>query len=168
MENTLMNRWLVRLAPLILLAFQFGCSQAPPPVPPDTRAADEKAIRDMETAWGKEYTAKDLDKVMAHYADDASILMADMPIHTGKDAIRATFKDFLADPNFALDIQTGKVEVAKSGDVAYSQGTYTFVSTGPKKKAVTEKGKYVEVYKKQADGSWKVIEDMNNADAPAK
>jgi uncharacterized protein (TIGR02246 family) len=163
-----MYRWLVRLAPLALLASQFGCTQAPPPAPPDTRATDEKAIRDMEAAWGKEYTSKDLDKVMAHYADDASVLMTDMPIHTGKDSIRPLFKDLLADPNFALDIQTGKVEVAKSGDVAYSQGTYTFVATGPKKKPVTEKGKYIEVYKKQADGSWKVAEDMNNADAPAK
>ena len=42
------------------------------------------------------------------------------------------------------------------------------VSTGPKKKPVTEMGKYVEVYRKQTDGSWKVIEDINNPDAPAK
>ncbi len=163
-----MNRWLVRLAPLALLVSQFACTQAPPPAPPDTRAADEKTIRDMEAAWGKQYSSKDVDKVMAHYADDASALMPNIPIRTGKDSIRAIFKDLLADPNFALDIQTGKVEVAKSGDVAYSQGTYTFVATGAKKKPVTEKGKYIEVYKKQADGSWKVVEDMNNADAPAK
>jgi hypothetical protein len=40
--------------------------------------------------------------------------------------------------------------------------------TNPKtKKPVTEKGKYVTVYKKQADGTWKAIEDINNADAPA-
>lgn len=163
-----MNRWLARLAPLTFLAMQFGCTQAPPPAPPDTRAADEKAVRDMEVAWGKEYTGKDLDKVMAHYADDASALMPNTPIRTGKDSIRPLFKDLLADPNFALDIQTVKVEVAKSGDVAYSQGAYSFVSTGPKKKPITEKGKYVEVYKKQADGTWKVVEDMNNPDAPAK
>jgi hypothetical protein len=83
MEKTLMNRWLARLAPLALLVSQFACTQAPP-VPPDARAADEKAIRDMEAAWGKEYTSKDLNKVMAHYADDASALMPGLPIHTAQ------------------------------------------------------------------------------------
>ena len=59
----------------------------------------------------------------------------------GKEAIRAEMKDFVTDPKFSLDLVTAKV---------------------------AEKGKYVEVYKKQADGSWKIVEDIHNADAPAK
>jgi ketosteroid isomerase-like protein len=162
-----MNRWLVRLAPLALLASQFGCTQAPPPAPPDTRAADEKAIRDMEAGWGKEFTSKNMDKVLAHYADDAAVMMPNMALQTTASA-RTMFKGLMDDPRFSLDIRTAKVEVSKGGDLAYSQGTYTMVTTGPKKKPVTEMGKYVEVYKKQADGSWKVINDINNADAPAR
>ena len=34
------------------------------------------------------------------------------------------------------------------------------------KKAVSEKGKYVEVYMKQADGSWRIVADISNADGP--
>jgi ketosteroid isomerase-like protein len=61
------------------------------------------------------------------------------------------------------------VEVSTGGDLAYSQGAYAFTGTDPKtKRVMSEKGKYVEVYKKQADGSWKIVEDINNADAPAK
>jgi uncharacterized protein (TIGR02246 family) len=163
-----MNRWYLTIAPLALVLLQVACTQAPPPAPPDTRAADEKAIRDTEAQWVKDYQAKDVEKGVAHYADDASLLMPGMPIMTGKDTIKGAFKAFLADPAFALDFSAAKVEVSKGGDIGYTQGAYTMTMTDPKtKKPVTEKGKYVTVYKKQADGSWKAIEDMNNADAPA-
>ncbi len=157
----------IRLAPLALAVLLFGCAQAPPPAPPDTRAADEKAIRDMETAWVKEFAAKDMDKIVAHYADDAAILLSNAPTMVGKDAFRAGMKDFLADPKFTLDLKTVKVDVSKD-DLAYSQGTYSVTSTDAKtKKVMAETGRYVEVYKKQADGSWKIVEDINSPEAPA-
>jgi uncharacterized protein (TIGR02246 family) len=163
-----MKQVAIRLAPLALVLLQIGCTQAPPPPPPDTRAADEKTIRDMETAWVQEFAAKDLDKIVAHYADDGTVLLSNAPTMSGKDAIRAGMKEAIADPKFALDLRTVKVEVAKDGDLAYSQGTYSFTGTDAKsKKAVSETGRYVEVYKKQADGSWKVVEDINSPEAPA-
>jgi uncharacterized protein (TIGR02246 family) len=161
-----MNRWILRIVPLALAAFQFGCSDTPK-APPDTRAADEKAIRDTEAQWLKDIQAKDLDKDVSHYDNDASFLLPNAPIITGKTAITGVHKDLLADPNFALDFSSSKVEVAKSSDLAYSQGAYTMTTTDPKtKKPQTEKGKYITVFKKQADGSWKAIEDMLNGDAP--
>jgi uncharacterized protein (TIGR02246 family) len=163
-----MNRRYLKTAPLALVALQAACTQAPPPAPPDTRAADEQTIRDSETQWVKDFAAKDMDKIVAHYTDDGSVLMTGIPIMTGKDSIRGVLKDVVADPGFGLELKTVKVEVSKGSDLAYSQGTYSFTSTDPKtKKPLVEKGKYVEVYKKQADGSWKIVEDMNNADAPA-
>jgi uncharacterized protein (TIGR02246 family) len=163
-----MNRWYLTIAPLALLLSQAACTQAPPPAPPDTRAADEQTIRDSETQWVKDFAAKDMDKIIGHYADDGSVLMAGIPILTGKDSIRGVLKDVVADAAFGLELKTVKVEVSKGADLAYSQGMYSFTSSDPKtKKPVVEKGKYVEVDKKQADGSWKVIEDMTNPDAPA-
>ena len=52
-----------------------GCSQAPPPAPPDTRAADEKIIRDGEVAWMQDYASKDVEKILSHYADDATLMV---------------------------------------------------------------------------------------------
>jgi uncharacterized protein (TIGR02246 family) len=156
-----------RLAPFALALLLFGCAQAPPPAPPDTRAADEKAIRDMETAWVAEFAAKDIDKIVAHYADDGTLLLSNAPTMSGKDAIRAGMKMAIDDPNFALDLKTVKVYVSKD-DLAYSQGTYSYKGTDSKtKKVIAETGRYVEVYKKQADGSWKVVEDINSPEAPA-
>ena|ERR1700733_13390670 len=143
------------------LAFQLGCAPAQPPAAPDTRAADEQAIRDGEAQWVKDFATKDVERVAAHYADDASSMIPLMTLMTGKDAIRAGLKEEFSDPNSSLDFHPAKVEVSKSSDLAYSQGTYAYTSTDPKtKKAVIEHGNYVEVYKKQTDGSWKAAADI--------
>ena len=164
-----MNRWAC-IAAIGVLALT-GCTEAPapPPAPPDTRAADEKALRDDEAAWNKDWASKDLDKIVSHYADDASLEIPDMPIVSKKDDMRKTLMQVLGDPNWSISFASDKVEVSKGGDLGYVQGHYTVTETDQKtKKKVTEMGKYVTVYKKQADGSWKAIQDINNEDAPPK
>ena len=50
--------------------------------------------------------------------------------------------------------------------VTASQGSLTYTMTAPKtKKVLTRKGKYVTVYKKQADGGWKAVAVIWNEDA---
>src|SRR5258706_12090929 len=153
-------------AAVVVLA---ACTQAPPPVV-DTREADTKAIRDAEINTNAEMAKKDrnLDKVTSFWADDASMFVPDMPLLQGGTAIKGFIKEAANDPNFSIDFKSTKVEVSKAGDYGYSQGTYVQTMTDPKtKKVLTEKGKYVTVFKKQADGSWKAVADINNADAPA-
>ena len=73
----------------------------------------------------------------------------------------------LEDKNSSFSFASDKVDVAKSGDLGYSQGTMTYTFTDPKtKKVFTIKGKYVTVYKKQSDGGWKAVADIGNEDAP--
>jgi ketosteroid isomerase-like protein len=72
----------------------------------------------------------------------------------------------LADPNFSLTFQSTRAMASKGGDMVYSQGTYTMTMTNPKtKEPITDKGKYLTVYTKQADGSWKVVADTFNSDS---
>jgi ketosteroid isomerase-like protein len=157
------------IAPIASILILAGCSQAPPPVV-DTREADAKAIRAAEVKAVSDFSAKekDLDKITSFWADDASVFFPNMPILNGQGAIKPVIKEMLGDPNFTLTFGATKVEVSKASDYGYAQGTYTMTTTDPKtKKVLTEKGKYVTVYKKQADGSWKAVADINNADAPA-
>jgi len=74
----------------------------------------------------------------------------------------------MADPNFSMKFNTAKVEATASGDLGYTTGAYTMTMTDPKsKKVLREKGKYLTVYGKQMDGTWKIVDDINNPDAPA-
>jgi uncharacterized protein (TIGR02246 family) len=144
-----------------------GCSQAPAPAP-DTHEADAKAIRDVETAWVQAYATKDVDKIGVFYADDASVFMADSPVLTGIATIKAALKPMVEDKGFSISFASSKVEVSSAGDLGYSQGSYTMTMTDAKtKKVLTEKGKYVTVYKKQAGGGWRAVADSFSGDAPA-
>ena len=66
-------------------------------------------------------------------------------------------------PGFALSFTPTKIEVAKSGDIAYDVGTFELKTTDPQGKLVSEAGKYVVVWKKQ-NGQWKAVADIFNSD----
>ncbi len=67
-------------------------------------------------------------------------------------------------PGFALSFGSTKIEVAKSGDIAYDVGTFELRFNDASGKPTTEIGKYVVVWKKQADKQWKVVADIFNTD----
>jgi len=137
-----------------------SCSSAPPPAP-DTHDADVKAVTDDLAQWQKDFAAKDLDKIASHYADDAVVANPGSPAVTGKDAAKASLKDLVGDPAFALTLSPAKIETSKSGDMAYARGSYQLSMTNPvTRKPINDKGGYLELYRKQADGAWKVAVDM--------
>jgi uncharacterized protein (TIGR02246 family) len=148
---------------LALLLLTSACNQAPP----DTRAADESAVRDADTQWAKTAAANDLDGTVSYYTDDASLLPPNAPIATGKQAIRAVWASSLLSPDATVAWQVTKAEVARSGDLAYVVGAYQITPKGPQGKALEDHGKLVEVWKKQADGKWKTVADIFNSDLPA-
>jgi uncharacterized protein (TIGR02246 family) len=144
-----------------------ACSQTPPPASPDTRAADAQAIRDEIATSSGAAASKDYGKFFAYYDQDASVFAPDAPVVTGLPAIKTALQAAFADPNFAIDIQIAKVEVSKAGDIGYAQGTFTQKATNPKtKKAEAREGKWVTVFKKETDGSWKAVSDIFNFTGP--
>ncbi len=78
---------------------------------------------------------------------------------TGKDAIQKAWTDMLATPGFALTFSPTKIEVSRSGDLAYEIGEYSQTTNDKKGKPQTVKAKYITVWGKQPDGSWKALVD---------
>jgi len=143
-----------------------ACNQAPPPAP-DTHDADVKAISDLEAQWNKDYAAKDAEKITANYADDAVLMVPGGPATKGKPAIGAALKQMVSDPAMALSFSASRVEVAKSGDLGYTQGAYKLTVTDPMThKIISDHGSYVTTYRKQADGSWKAVADIAVSEVP--
>ena len=152
---------------LLLLALT-ACTTAPPAAPAVDVAAEQAKIHDAEAAQMKGWDAKDMERIVAYYADDATLMTPGLPAMKGKDAMRTGLKPFLADPNLKLETNDERVEVSKSGDVGFIQGSYKTVTTDAKtKKPMTDKGSYVTVFNKQADGSWKAVSDINTSELPA-
>jgi len=112
----------------------------------------------------KEWAAsiKDMDKFVSYYAPNASLYAPGMPVVTGSGPIREALTKMASAPGFSLSFNPVKADVGGSGDVGYTAGSYTSAMNG-----VSETGKYITVWKKQADGQWKVTEDIFNSDTGA-
>jgi ketosteroid isomerase-like protein len=133
----------------------------------DTRATDEATLRNLDAAWSEAAGAKDIDKTISFYSDDALVMPSNSPVLKGHAAARAMWQGMFSLPGFGGGWKSTKVEVASSGDLGYVTGTYEINETDASGKPKTDKGKYLEVWKKQADGGWKCVADMFNTDLPA-
>lgn len=151
------QKWIAGLL-LVSAAFFTGCDKPPAA---DTREADAKVIRALEVAWAKEAASKNVSTFVKYYTADALVLMTGAPAMRGTEAITAGLKGAMADPNFSITFETTKVTVAKSGDLAYTEGTFTeTITDAASKKKIREKGSYVTCWVKQADGGWKAATDV--------
>jgi len=148
---------------LALLGFTLACQ---PTATPDTRAADESAIRDLDVQWARVAAAKDAESVASYYAEDAALMAPNAPITMGQEAILGFWKSMVAIPGFSVGWKATKAEVARSGDLAYLIGTYELTVNDAGGKPINDRGKYSEVWRKQADGKWKVVADTFNSDLP--
>ena len=127
----------------------------------------EQALRDLDAQWSAAAAAKDVDKTVSFYSDDAIVMPPNALAATTKAAIRNLWSSLLTSPGVNMNWKTTKVEVSKSGDMAYASGTYQLTMNDPSGKSVNDRGKYLVVWEKQANGVWKCGADIWNSDLPA-
>ena len=127
---------------------------------------DKAGVRALDAEWARAATVGNGEAIAALYAPDAVLLPPGEPMVKG-EAAKKYWVDFTNGFSGPTELNTMAVEGA--GDMATAIGTYKMTLT-PKKagaKALpAEEGKYLEVLKRQEDGSWKIIYDMWSPDAP--
>jgi ketosteroid isomerase-like protein len=119
---------------------------------------ERNALLALDREWSQ--TTKDLNTFVTYYAPDGSAHAPGMPTATGPAAIKDAWMKMSSAPGFSLQWTPARADVGAAGDVGYTVGTYEATMNG-----ATDKGKYVAVWKKQFDGTWKVAEDIFNSDA---
>jgi len=124
----------------------------------------ERTLRDLDAQWSKAAAAKDLEQTVAYYSDDAIVLPPNTASATTREAIRNAWRDMLASPGFVITWKPIRVELGKSADLAWVSGTYEVTMNDPTGKPIHDRGKYLEVWKRQSDGNWKCGADMWNSD----
>jgi ketosteroid isomerase-like protein len=126
-----------------------------------SKGADEQTVRDLDAQWSKAAAAKDLDKTVSFYSDDAIVLPPNDTAKTTRDAIRALWKGLIGSVT-SVTWAANRVEMAKSGEMACLSGTYELTMNDGTK----DRGKYCEVWEKKG-GTWKCGTDIWNSDLPA-
>jgi uncharacterized protein (TIGR02246 family) len=152
------------LAMLMACGIAAACSSPKPVV--DTRPADAAAIKANALGLSAAAQAKDLDKTLAYYTDDAIWLEDKGPMLQGKAALRSAWQQVFAQDGPGLTFTTTAVDVAKSGDLATEYGTYLLEVADKNGHFKDQHGKYMTVWKKQPENTWKATMDIDNMDAP--
>ena len=130
-------------------------------------ATVRSAIEQTNTKFAAALQSGDSATVVSVYDADAIVMMANQPAWRGKSEITTNGIGMLKAVKFSdVRLNTSTVDVA--GDFAIETGSYEMTLTETGKKPMPDKGKYISVWKKQSDGSWKLYRDISNSDLPAK
>lgn len=157
-----MNRRINRM--IALLAFVgVATSGCQPQVNVGLTGEDTAALRQAVQAQLLAANAGDSAGWAAWYVDDAMVLPPDGPTVHSRAAIQ---KWLAALPPISNAIGQAD-EFAGRGDLAYVRGTYSMTMTPAGAPApLALKGKFIQIYRKQPDGSWKVAREIFNNDMP--
>jgi ketosteroid isomerase-like protein len=151
------KRLIVTIGMAICLSFSVGCQR-----PTGLSEADRTAIRQVGETDMKMMNAKDWMGDLALYTEDAIELPPNQAAVQGKAAIQSWMEGFPPFSNF----QVQSLEIGGQGDLAYDRGTYSMTMTPPGAAPIEDRGKYLTICRKQADGSWKIARLIYNSDLP--
>jgi uncharacterized protein (TIGR02246 family) len=125
--------------------------------------SDSAGIAAADSAFQAAANSGDAAAVAAVYASDASLLPPNLPVQRGSDAIRSFWGGLLDAYTVRFEISPDIIE--GRGDLAYNMGHYRFTAVPKAKSApgIADEGKFVEILKKQPDGTWKYAVDIYNS-----
>ena len=132
----------------------------------DSTAAVD-AINKADSLWNVQSSLNSAEGWLSFYSDDAIMMPPGEKVCVDKASRAVSIKNMFATPGANMRFEATKTEVSKSADMGYSTGIYHFKFKDAAGKNAQETGKFDETWKKQADGSWKCVVDIWNAD-PAK
>ena len=151
--------WIAVLVTMTLAAVSGSRSSAADPT-----ATTAETLRTLEAEFMKAALARGSQGYMSYYADDAVELPNGAAAIRGKENIAKTM-GFLDSKDNQLTWTPVYADISASGDLGYTYGTFEFRSKDKDGKPTVGHGKYTSVWRKQKDGSWKVVLDMGN-DSP--
>ncbi len=148
--------------PLPLAVLLLGCRPARVDL-----EAERRAILAQDEAWAAAAAAKDLERTLAYWTDDATLMPPDMPALKGRDAIRQYVAAGFQAPGFSVSWKAQEVDVAGDGAIAYEIASNQFTIADSRGAVHTTQGKGVTVWRKDPDGVWRCVVDVWNNLAPA-
>ena len=149
----------------LFLVVGVACGTAPS----GDAASTTKTLSELRTADSTVSTAiaaRDAERTATHYADDAVLMPVAEPIVEGRAAILEEWRHVFGIPGYASNSRLVASAVSAAGDLGYTRGTYESPMLGIGGKPVTERGKWVSVWKRGIDGKWRIVLDIYNTDAP--
>jgi ketosteroid isomerase-like protein len=126
----------------------------------------KKAVEDYNSAAIEAMTTNNYEKSLSYFADDATEMPPNEPAIKGKENIKAWMEKGAQSGVKATAVKFTSLEVVAAGNIGYEIGDYDMTFEIPSVGEVKDVGKYIAIFKKQQDGSWKVYAETWNSNAP--
>lgn len=128
--------------------------------------AEARELMQLSRDWSAMVGSGDLEAAIDLWADDAVMLPPDMPVLSGKAAIRDYVLGAATIPGFQISWEPVTAHVSKGGDMAYLIERNVIEVNGENGEKIVTHGKVVTVWRKDQDGQWKNVVDMWNSAPP--
>jgi ketosteroid isomerase-like protein len=125
----------------------------------------EPALLQADIEFGQASVVQGLPAWIERFAEDAVVFPAGGPLLRGKTEIVERWKKDAFDPQ-GLAWSPAGAQASGGGDFGFTYGVWEKTGKGPDGKLTVMKGKYLTVWRKNADGKWQVVADIGNADPP--
>ena len=126
----------------------------------------EAAVRKADADWAAAASTANVDAWMAFYSADAAVLLPNDRFASGRELIRHTVSQLLTLPDVLVAWHPIKVDVVPSGDQALVIETFELRYGDSRGTLVSDRGRRLEIWRKQADGTWKCSVDTWNLAEP--
>ncbi len=123
---------------------------------------DIASITAISKARADAFNQANAAAIAAHFAEDVLLMAPDKPILKGKAAVQTYYQHIFDE--YETGLKSYYEEVKVSGELAYGRG-FAEVTLTPKRggQTLTSTAKYINIMKREADGTWKTTHDIWNS-----
>lgn len=112
--------------------------------------------------WARSIEARDVDRILSYWTEDAVVLPPDLPALVGHSAIRKYVAESLATPGFSIHWEPEFAFVSGDGTCGYLVERSRFTIPDSSGSIRSLKGKTVTIWRKSPEGKWKCALDIWN------
>jgi len=127
---------------------------------------DPAALLKADRAFAQATAERRLEGFASFLEEDVTTIRPNSPVLKGKIALVERWSGLLQDPASSISWKPLRAVISSSGDLGFTVGSYEVTKDSGQGRQAAGSGKYVTIWRKQPDGSWKVAFDSGVQDTP--
>jgi uncharacterized protein (TIGR02246 family) len=161
-----MKKLLPAIPLLFILFLIFSCQDNATSDLAPSLETDIKAIQELSAQYGRTVSAGDVDGYISLFTDDGVVMPPNAEIVKGKEAVLSIAQSrFGSYKEMGLEEVTTPDEIHIFGDWAFDLGITSYKTHA---NPTIQTNKYIRIWRKQSDNSWKLARVIWNSNSPVQ